>query len=371
MCKGEKMKTNINFHGSDIEKVAKHYNIDKKDIRNYSGNVNPLGLSPYLEKKLIENIHLVTSYPDPDYTELKANISKYTNSDVQHVLLGNGSTELIAHYIDYVNPKVTLIVGPTYSEYEKKAKTLHSEVHYYPLSEENDFIVDIDKLIDHCTERVDLVVLCNPNNPTASFIESEKLLPLFDHCKANATQILIDETYMDFVDDSLSVSALSLVKIYDNCIVLRGFSKFFAAPGLRLGYGVTSDMNCHRSLELQRHHWSINSLAAFAGKELMADKYFISNSIEFIHDERERITAILSSEPKIKLYPANANFFFLKLLDKDHSSARLFEHLIKKGIMIRDSSSFPFLHGEFIRFCILSKADNDLLINGLIEFLNA
>lgn len=363
------MKTNVNFHGSDIEKVAKHFNIEESSIKNFSGNVNPLGLSKSLEEKLVANIHLVTNYPDPDYTKLKANIAHYTDSNTQHVLLGNGSTELIAHYIDYVSPKKALIIGPTYSEYENKIKTLKAEVLYFPLKEESNFTLDIEELIKACTNKIDLLVLCNPNNPTASFIKSEELYPLFDHCKSLGIHILIDETYMDFVDNSKQVSALPLVKTYNNCIVLRGFSKFFAAPGLRLGYGITSDMNCHRSLEKQRHHWSINSLAAFAGKELMLDKDFIEESKTFIHDERIRLTRLLEEEDSIKVFPANANFFFIKLLKSDKSSNQLFEYLIQKGLMIRNTSTFPFLHGEFFRFCILCKEDNDLLITEIKNYL--
>ena len=364
------MKTNVNFHGSDIEKVAKYFNINESSIKNYSGNVNPLGLSKSLESKLVANIHLVTNYPDPDYTKLKTNIASYTHSDFDHVLLGNGSTELIAHYIDYVQPKKALIIGPTYSEYESKIKTLNAEVLYYPLKEETDFTLDIQDLISHCTSDINLLVLCNPNNPTASFIKSQALHPLFDHCKSMGIRILIDETYMDFVDDAEQTSALSLVKIYNNCIVLRGFSKFFAAPGLRLGYGITSDMNCHRSLAKQRHHWSINSLAAFAGKELMIDNNFINKSKKFIHEERTRLTSILSKEESIKVFPANANFFFIKLLKEGKTSADLFEYLIKKGLMIRNTSTFPFLHGEFFRFSLLDKENNDILLKEIFNYMS-
>ncbi len=365
------MKEVVDFHGSDIEKVAKYFNLKEEDIHNFSSNVNPLGLSTALEEKLKENIHLVTSYPDPDYTKLKENIASYTGTSSDYVLLGNGSTELIAHYIDYVNPKKALIVGPTYSEYEKKAKTLDCEVHYYPLCKDNDFILDISALIAECNEEIDLLVLCNPNNPTASLTSSNKLLPLLDHCKAHGIYLLIDETYMDFVDNQEIISALPLIKTYTNCIILRGFSKFFGAPGIRLGYGITSDMNCHRNLSMQRHHWSINSLAAFAGKELMNDRTFINLSKEFITKERLRILDELSNENDIKFYPNEANFFFVELLNKKHSSKELFITLIKDGLMIRDTATFPFLHGEYFRFCILSREENDMLIDGIRRYLNS
>lgn len=362
------MKPTVNFHGSDIEKVAKFYNLKESDIHNYSGNVNPLGLSPSLKSKLIENIDLVTSYPDPDYTQLKENIAAYIKTSPENILLGNGSTELIAHYIDYVNPKKALIIGPTYSEYEKKIKTLHAEVHYFPLKVENEFRLNLDELIKECDQTIDLLVLCNPNNPTGTLVDAKDLYPIFDVCKSLGIYILIDETYMDFVDHNVE-SAVSLVESYSNCIILRGFSKFFAAPGLRLGYGITSDLHCHEHLDNQRHHWSINSLAAFAGKELMKDYEFINASKQFITSERERIVSILSKEADLKVYPTSANFFFVELLNQKHTSHDLFDYLIKQGMMIRDTSSFPFLHGEYFRFCILTQAENNRLLTGISEYL--
>lgn len=366
--KGNKMKPTVNFHGSDIEKVAKYYNLKESEIHNYSGNINPLGLSASLKEKLIQNIELVTSYPDPDYTLLKESIATYTSSQPEHILLGNGSTELIAHYIDYVNPKKALIIGPTYSEYEKKIKTLGADVHYFPLQADNDFQLPIDELIKECTHTLDLLVLCNPNNPTGTLVDAKDLYPLFDVCKTLGIYILIDETYMDFVDQSIT-SAISLVESYSNCIVLRGFSKFFSAPGLRLGYGITSDQHCHSHLEKQRHHWSINSLAAYAGKELMIDDAFIQKSIAFISSERNRIVSILNKEPDLKVFPTSANFFFVELVNKKHSSHELFETLVRQGLMIRDTSSFPFLHGEYFRFCILTPVENDRLLQGIHNYL--
>ncbi len=354
-----------NFHGSDIEKVANYYNLDKKSIINFSGNVNPLGLSQQLQEKLIANIDLVTNYPDPDYHSLKKNISNYVSTQSKYVLLGNGTTELIAHYIDYVRPKKALIIGPTYSEYEKKISSCDATVIYYPLQEENNFEICVQHIIDLCTTDINLVVLCNPNNPTASLISAHALTPLFDHLKIHGQHILIDETYMDFVQNAHNLSAINLVERYSNCIVLRSFSKFFSAPGLRLGYGITSDFKCHKAMENQRHHWAINSLAAFAGSELMKDTSFIQESHTFIKQERERVAQHLKTFAGLKVFPNNGNFFFIKIIAPNHTAHSLFEFLIQKHLMIRNTASFPFLHGEYIRFSLSTQENNDRLLQSL------
>ncbi len=363
------MKELPDFHGSDIEKVARYFHLNEADIINFSGNVNPLGLSETLADKLKANIDLVTNYPDPDYVRLKESIASYVQCDTEHILLGNGTTELIAHYMDYVNPKNALIIGPTYSEYEKKMTTIGTNITYLPLEKEKEFQLEPDSLLTQLTDETDLLVLCNPNNPTATLMASHHLIPIFDHCKAHNIHILIDETYMDFVEDADQISAINLVPCYSNCIVLRGFSKFFSAPGLRLGYGITSDFMCHEMIALKRHHWSINSLAAFAGSELMTDQDFIRNSKSFITKERERVQAELLTFKEIHVYPTACNFFLIECTNPKHSAKELFAYMIQHHLMIRDASSFPFLHGEFFRFCLLTPEHNDQLLACLKAYL--
>lgn len=363
------MKNMPNFHGSDIEKVAAYYHIDKEQIINFSGNVNPLGLSASLKERLKDNIELVTSYPDPDYSDLKEKIASYANCNLHDILLGNGTTELIAHYIDYVSPKKALIIGPTYSEYEKKITSLSGEVNYFPLKAENNFTLNIDDLLDTLDTSFDLLVICNPNNPTGTTTSSDALYKVFDYCIANSIYILIDETYMDFVSDASTISAIPLTKSYSNLMVLRGFSKFFASPGLRLGYGICHDIACHEFINRQRHHWAINSLSAFAGGQLLTDMDFIHISREYIHEERTRIEKELRKFENIVVYPTQTNFFLVLLKDKNHTASELFEYCIKKGLMVRDATSFPFLHGEYFRFCINKEEENNRLLTAIREYL--
>ena len=102
----------------------------------------------------------------------------------------------------------------------------------------------------------------------------------------------------------------------------------------------------------------------------MVDTEFIDASKDFIHNERIRLSQLLSKEDSLKVFPSNANFFFIKLLKEGKTSNDLFEYLIQKGLMIRNTSTFPFLHGEFFRFSLLSKEENDLLIKEIRNYIN-
>ena len=105
------------FHGSDIEKICEVYQLKSEEIVKFGANVNPLGLSEHVKEQLAGRLDILSSYPDRDYTSLRSTISEYCNIPAEFILPGNGSSELIALLIQERNPKHTLILGPTYSEY--------------------------------------------------------------------------------------------------------------------------------------------------------------------------------------------------------------------------------------------------------------
>lgn len=107
------------FHGSDLEKIEQIYGIKKEEITSFSANVNPLGISPLLRKTLADHIDAISTYPDREYTSLRRCLSAYTGASPDHIIVGNGSTELISLFIQITHPKKALILGPTYSEYER------------------------------------------------------------------------------------------------------------------------------------------------------------------------------------------------------------------------------------------------------------
>lgn len=359
-----------NFHGSDLEKVAAHYHIDQDRIINFSGNVNPIGLSKNIQNELSKRIELIAKYPDRDYANLRASMGKYIDVPKEDIIVGNGSTELISLFIKALQPVQTLIIGPTYSEYEREIFINNGKSKYFPLCEEDDFILNLDHLKDHLTDEVDLLIICNPNNPTSSAINRSTMRQLLDYCLEWDIDVLIDETYVEFAEHVDDISAVSLARFYPNLFIIRGVSKFFAAPGLRLGYGISGNPAMLHRINSMKNPWTINSLAAYAGELMVQDKTYINESRNLIHNERVRLINLLSSWSDVKVFPANGNFILLKLLGEQHFSYTIFETLIKQGLMIRDASSFPFLSNKYLRFCILNPEDNDRLMEALRKALD-
>ncbi len=357
------------FHGSDIEQIEQYYGISKENIVKFGANVNPLGLSDSVRKNLTEHLDIITSYPDRDYKSLRQVIAAYCSTNADYVVTGNGSTELISLLIGQRSARHALVIGPTYSEYDRELSLTGGHISHYYLKESQDFRMDMDDFKNALTDDIDFLILCNPNNPTSSALTQDKLRRLARLCKEREIFIMIDETYVEFSPHIDEITAIPLVSDFDNLMVIRGVSKFFAAPGLRLGYGVTSNRQFLKELKRNQNPWSLNSLGAYAGELMLQDTDYINRTRELILSERDRCLTRLKELDHVKVYPAYGNFILIKLLKDGLTSFDVFDHAIRQGMMIRDCSSFEGLPGEYIRFCIMNPDDNTRLLNCLNELL--
>lgn len=359
------MDTKPVFHGSDIEKICSYYNLKKEDIVKFGANVNPLGLSPKASQAISEHVELLSSYPDREYTSLRNTISRYCGIPADFILPGNGSSELISLLIQERSPKHTLILGPTYSEYSRELSFSGSTQEYYHLQESMDFEPDIPDLCQKLEQGYDFLILCNPNNPTSSAISQKDLRELIRFCARKDIFVMIDETYVEFAPDISAITAVPLTQEFTNLMVLRGVSKFFAAPGMRLGYGITGNKEFLEKMREKQTPWSLNSIGAFAGEIMLQDEEYIQKTRHLILSERARMLEELKNVSTYKVYPAYANFILLKIQKDGLTSYNVFEACIRQGLMIRDCSSFQCLEGEFVRFCIMMPEDNSRLVEVL------
>ena len=208
------------FHGSDIEKICEVYQLKPEEIVKFGANVNPLGLSEHVKEQLAGRLDILSSYPDRDYTSLRSTISEYCNIPAEFILPGNGSSELIALLIQERNPKHTLILGPTYSEYSRELSFSGSTQEYYHLREEDNFVLNVDDLCHTLDGKYDFLILCNPNNPTSSAISINDLRRIVSFCNERNIFVMIDETYVEFAPDINEITAVSLTREFTNLMIL-------------------------------------------------------------------------------------------------------------------------------------------------------
>ncbi len=165
---------------------------------------------------------------------------------------------------------------------------------------------------------------------------------------------------------------MSLISKYKNLFIIRGVSKFFGIPGVRLGYGVCSNKKLVENINNNKELWSVNSYADLIGQLAFNNKEYINKTKSLIIKEREYIKTELSKLKALKIYNSESNFILCKILkdklkdnNKINNSTDLFEELIKQNILIRDAKNFEFLDNSYFRVCILSHENNELLIKNL------
>lgn len=360
------------FHGSDLEKIEKYYGIKKEDIVSFSANVNPLGICPKMKDALTSHLDVITSYPDREYTALRNAIASYCNTEAEYIMVGNGSTELISLFIKSRHPKNALILAPTYSEYEREISLSGGPCHYFSLLPEENFELSTAALKQTLYEKdIDLLILCNPNNPTSTALHTGQLREILSDTSARQTAVIVDETYCEFAPDMEQVSAISLVPEYKNLVVLRGVSKFFASPGLRLGYAITSDADLLSYINEHKDPWTINSLADLAGQVMFTDREYIQAVRSLINNERTRICKRLRSIPGLTVFEPYANFVLVRIDRPGRNAGELFDAAIREKMMLRNCSTFPGLNEQYFRLCFMLPKDNDRLLTLIERFFES
>lgn len=351
-------------HGANLYDLSNKYGFSKEEFMDFSSNINPFGTSTRAKEYIINNIDIVSMYPDPNYTKLKKSISNYCKCLESNIILGSGATELISSFIKTIKPKNALLLSPAYSEYENELTKIKCNITKYFARYNNDFKIDVKELVKYTKEySYDLIIICNPNNPTGFTFSSNEIKEILDSTSAF---VMIDETYIEFTDTK-KYSCTNLVDSYKNLFVIRGTSKFFSTPGLRLGYGLIGNEKIKNEINKQLDLWNINIIASTMGEIMFTDEYFINYCSEIILKERDYLISELNEINDLTVYESKGNFILCKIKSKSITASILREKLISKKIIIRDCSSFDGLDEYFFRVCILKPNENRLLIKSLRE----
>lgn len=369
-------KEKTDFHGGNIYKIFREKNIDK--ILDYSSNINPYGLPENLKKEIFEKLFVLERYPDPDYIELREKIAEKNNLNIENIIVGNGATEIIFLFMKILSPKKVLIVSPTFGEYERaiKASTLANdnlEINYFELKEAENFVLNIKNLETELENNYDLLILCNPNNPTGQFLKLKKLEDILKICEQKNTKLFVDEAFVEFVEDWENESIINSKENKENLFVIRAFTKFFAIPGLRLGYGICFNKNLLKKMLEKKEPWSVNNIADLAGQTVLDDENYIQKTKEWIKDQKKYMYENLNKIEGLRVYKTEVNFILLKiednLLEKGLDVKNLRKKMLEKGILIRDASNFIYLDKHYFRLAIKDKLNNKKVIETLTSIL--
>ena len=331
----------------------------------FSANINPLGLSPRIRQAIAGGIDGIDQYPDPQGHQLKTALSHYYRIPCESIVLGNGAAELFYIWFHTFRPQRTLIPVPSFSEYERAAMAGGSRITFLQLRPEDGFAMPWKQLTAQCAA-ADCLIVGNPNNPTANLLARDDMERLVWQANQTATMVLIDESFLDFRVDREQYTAMPLVSSYDNVIVFQSLTKFYAIPGLRLGFAVVPP-SLARQMEGHKDVWNVNSLAQAAGTAALQDRDWQERTRRFVTAEKDWLYQELSSIKGLRVYPPTVNFILWQVTEDNISMENVIKNLRRHRILVRSCANYPGLDDHYIRTAVRTHSENKMFLQVLLQ----
>lgn len=343
--------------------------LEQYDTILYNANLNPMGVPESVIKAISENAAQVQRYPVDYYDNLKKAIGEYCGCDKNHIVMANGSSDMLRTFISLVAPQKAMVLVPSCPEYENILEIYGTDIEFYNLKEEENYEFRLQDFVSALDSSLDMLIIGNPSNPTSQLISREDMETLADVCRELGIFLVIDEAYIEFVEDYEKFTCIPLVKEYDNIVILRSVSRFFAVPGMCFAYAVMSNPDYMSVLEITTPPDKISTMTAIACTRMVKDSEYIYASRSQIFTERNLIYSAMSTCKNIKLFKPYANFILVKILKEDISAGDIADVCRLKGLIIKTCENFRGLDDKYIRFCFMSPKDNDILVNTILEQL--
>lgn len=332
----------------------------------FSANINPLGLSAKVKESIVGHVGDVIHYPDPAGRELKRAIASFYRLPEEELILGNGAAELFYLFFSVMRFSEVLLLQPSFSDYERASAAAGS--HVDNLFTGAEFHVPWEKLRS-LLPSTDCVVLGNPNNPTGTMFTAEEL----EECMENVPGMpwfLVDESFMDFREDAARHTVRHLVEKYPRLFVVQSLTKFYALPGLRLGFGVASPKVVER-LEAAKDVWNVNLLAQKAGVAALSDENYRKETLQWIAREREYMETALREIHGMRVFPPSVNFVLADVGGSGKDASYILSEMKRRGILLRDCSNYPFLDHRYLRMAIRTHEENMRLMAAWGEIIGS
>ncbi len=347
-------------HGGDVYTAS-----GKKNLVDYSANINPLGLPQSVKKAIVKSLDGCVDYPDPFCRRLTEKLAGFLAVPQDYIFFSNGAADVLFKLALALRPHNALLLAPTFADYEKALRSVDCRISYYPLCEEYGFEPQED-ILNLLTPETDMVVICNPNNPTGRLIDRNLLQRLIARCRELGARILIDECFMDFVAEEKAYSMIPLLNDNKQLVILKAFTKTYAMPGLRLGYCLTADNALVQRLHECGQDWNVSTPAQEAGLAALDETEYVAKAQALIEKERRYLTRALNRLGAVT-YGSEANYIFFKMPQpKD-----LKERLSDKGFLVRSCANYHNLEGNYYRIAVKRHADNLRFVKALKEVHDA
>lgn len=338
-------------HGGDVY---------RNEVRlDFSVNLNPLEMPASAAEAMTSGLKEIHQYPDPYQQKLREGIASFEGISPDHIVCGNGASELIMAAVHALKPKKALVTAPCYAGYAAALRAEDAVTEEYPLREENDFAID-EGILERISSGTDIVFIADPNNPNGKLISPELKKEIAGKCAGCGAALVIDECFLPLTGEWKERKTVS-----DGALHLRAFTKTFAIPGIRLGYMVSRDRGLLEGIRKHLPEWNVSRIAERTGEaasKVLAETDYLERSVRMIREERTYLRGELI-RCGIRVYTGDANYLLIR------SVPDLYDRLLGKGIMIRRCANFSGLDETYFRIAVRRHEDNETLIKAIGEIL--
>lgn len=351
--------------GRSINEIAAEYGLKKEEIIKLGSNENPMGPSPKAMAAIEEEIKKISQYPESGLGDLKEEIANYSRVNPEQVIIGGDGADEIIEMLGktFMDPGFEFIVAlPSYMYYEYILQTYEAVPAYAKWDVEENKL-DVQSVLDALSDKTRLVFLCTPNNPTGGLIDKKDIKTILE---ATDALVVVDEAYFEF---SL-VDNVDLLEDYSNLFIMRTFSKVLGLAGMRIGYGLAHPQiieYMHRAKPV----FSLTKLSHAAALATLRDPDYIKESTELSITSREFLYQEISKIDNIRIFPSKSNYLLMDIRETGMNAAQLSKELLKKGIIVRDCTSFKGLDEYWIRASVGTLEEDEKFIKILKELVSS
>ncbi len=322
-----------------------------------------MGPPPSARTAFVKSYGDISRYPDPYGNGLKQALAEHHGVSPAEVLVGNGSTQLIYLLCAALRPRTALIVVPAFSEYANALALGGATIRQFILGADDGFPFPMPRFMAAWDEDCDIVFLPNPNSVIGQLISRVEIEKIADTALARKCFVVVDEAFIDFVEKE---SVKTLVRQNPYLIVLRSLTKYYALPGLRLGF-LLGEPGRVAQLAAYQEPWSVNAPASNVALACLRDASFATKTASWLEHERnfllKRLTALEGFHP----LPSRTNFLLVRIDRTGGDALRLRSYLLEKKILIRACDSFG-LGNDYFRIAVRRHKDNRRLLAALHEW---
>jgi threonine-phosphate decarboxylase len=351
------MRQPILTHGGDWMGYQEEYGSAPLD---FSSNLSPLGIPASVRSAMERAAATVDRYPDPLCRRLREAIAQAEGVDAAQCLCGNGAADLIYRVAFARKPRRALVTAPTFAEYAEALDLVGCRVEHYLLKEENGFLPQGD-LLDAITPDLDLVFLCEPNNPTGRTTPRALLLDVLERCRQVGALLVVDECFGDFLDDPAAHTVKGCLDGGD-LLILKAFTKLYALAGVRLGYCLCADRALLEAMARAGQPWAVSIPAQEAGLAALKEEGTPPAVRALMGVERPWLQGELT-ELGFRVIPGEANYLLFS------SPVPLLEPLRRRGILLRCCGNYQGLDERWYRAAVRKRQENERLISALKEII--